>query len=94
MASNNCVRFPFISTEELPLKDLKTKWKNLRDTFTRITQEYNQPSGSGKKRKKEWTYYRMMGFLKDVHLRKEYDFDSFMFSCSSFLDNNPISNYS
>ena len=43
--------------------NLKGGWRNLRDTYRRKKQELKAKSGSGNKKKTEWTFFEMLRFL-------------------------------
>ncbi|KAL0179916.1 hypothetical protein M9458_025358, partial [Cirrhinus mrigala] len=46
-------------------EEVKAKWKNLRDTYTRKKRLEQDGSRSGRaaKKKKQWKYMRVMDFL-------------------------------
>lgn len=47
------------------VEEVKAKWKNLRETYTRRKREEAEEcrSGQAAKKKKPWKYMQIMGFL-------------------------------
>lgn len=47
------------------VEDVKVKWKNLRDTYTRKKrmEQASSRGGRGAKKSKQWKYMRVMDFL-------------------------------
>jgi len=78
-------------------EDLRSHWRNLRDTYRRQKQFLKAKSGSGQKKKKEWVFFQMLRFLDNsgaedfetanassfVNLREDEDQDSDQFSIAN-----------
>ncbi|KAL1502874.1 hypothetical protein ABEB36_007952 [Hypothenemus hampei] len=57
------------SNSEFSIEFLMNKWRNLRDTYIRIKNQYN-PSGSAAIVNTKWVYYKQMNFLQDTMIFK------------------------
>lgn len=53
---------------EITVEQVKSKWKNLKDTYASYKKRLRKTSGSSRKAVKEWKYAKFMDFLDDIDM--------------------------
>ncbi|XP_067141676.1 uncharacterized protein [Centruroides vittatus] len=43
---------------------VKKRWQNIRDQYRRKSKEESLPSGSGRRKRHQWAYFKMLSFLR------------------------------